>query len=516
MGSVLGKRFRAGALAVLGLTTCLAMSGVAVAQTKLRFVQQSAVQSLNQNVESTRTSARIAEEIVEAAVGTEMVDGKTMFVPKLASSWSQIDPKTWRFKVREGITFSNGEPLTSEAFVKTLAFWRALPGGKSAATFANIEINAVDEMTFDVVTKEENLSSLPAQMSYFVVFPPRYYEGLGEPADAEVAFGNNPVGTGPYMLDEWTKGVVIKLKENPGYWGEKPAIKEIEIRSVADAATRVSLLQSGAADVVGDIPINLYERVASMSGKKMVGAPSDVRVFVALNLNTAPTDNVLVRQAISHAIDRKSIIARLLRGHAQEANGLFLPGELGYDPDFSGYSYDPEKARSLLKEAGFEGPVPITLNYPIGTFDIDKQLAEVVQAQLQEVGFEVTMNGGPNQSLQPLWRKAGSSEGIYLYQMSPVYSDSNFLMNIAYFGPNSVYKAFGTDDELNAITAKAATAKTAEERQALYEQAQARAIGEMAVWVPLYVRELGYGMVEGFEWNPPASNRLNFSSAKFN
>ncbi|XHB98462.1 ABC transporter substrate-binding protein [Nitratireductor sp. ac15] len=444
-----------------------------------------------------------------------MVDGKYEFYPKLAESWSQVDARTWRFKVRPGVKFSNGEPLTAEAFAKTLEFWRAYPGGKSAATFANIDINVVDEMTFDVVTEKENLSSLPAQMTYFVVAPPRYHESLGEPAEAQVAFGNDPIGTGPYLLDEWQKGVVIKLKENPEYWGEKPTIKDIEIRSVSDPATRVSLLQSGAADVIGDIPVSLYDRIAAMDGKKMVGARSDVRVFLALNLSTAPTDNVLVRKAISYAIDRKLIIDRLLRGHAEETQGIFAPGELGYTADFSAYSYDPEKARALLKEAGFDGPVPITLNYPIGTFDIDQQLAEVIQAQLQEVGFEVAMKGGPNPSLQPLWRKPGSSEGIYLYQMSPVYPDSNFLMNTAYFGSGSVYRAFGTDEKLDEISHAAATAKEAEERQALYEKAQERAITELAMWVPLYIRELGYGMVEEFNWDPPASNRLNFSSVKF-
>jgi ABC-type transport system substrate-binding protein len=267
-------------------------------------------------------------------------------------------------------------------------------------------------------------------------------------------------------------------------------------------------------DIAAEVPAPLYSRIEAISGSRLITVPSNVRIFLALNLNTKPTDNQKVRQAINYAINRDGIVKGLLKGAGERINGLFLPGELGYDENFKGYPYDPEMARKLLAESGLPTPIPLTLNYTIGLWDVDKQLAEAIQAQLQEVGFDVSMKGGPSSSVQVNWRKPGASDGIYQFQFGPVYPDSNFLMNLVYFAPKSVYHAFGTDEHLTELATKGGSAPS-EERNAIYQEAQRYAIDDLAIWAPLYVRQLAYGVSDEVDWQPPSNNWLYLSTAKW-
>jgi peptide/nickel transport system substrate-binding protein len=515
-------RIRRRSLLTLPAFACLMLVGTslsAVAQGSgdrvLRLVQETEVQSLNQNVQSTRGAMRITNEIMETAIRATVQDGKLVLQPLLATEWNQVDETTWRFKIREGVKFTNGEPLTAEAFVKTQEFLKSYPVGASNSVFAYIsEMTALDDHTLQIKTSLPNLSSLPAQMSYFVVYPPAYRATLGMGQEGEVAFGNAPVGTGPYMLDEWQRGVSLKLKANPDYWGEQPDIKALDLRMVSDPATRVSMLQSGAVDIAAEVPPQLYSRVQAIAGTHLNTVPSDVRIFLGLNLNEAPTNNKLVRQAINYAINREGLIKGLLRGAGAPINGILVPGELGYNPDFKGYPYDPDMAKKLLAESGLTLPIPLTLNYTIGLWDADRQLAEAIQQQLTDVGFDITMLGGPNSTITPPWRKPGESKGIYQFQFSPVYPDTNFQVSAVYFGPKAAFAAWGSDPTLTAMADKAAAAPAAE-RDALYRAYEEYAMNEVVGWAPLYVRQLGFGVSDKIEWTPPSNNRLYLPTMKW-
>ncbi|WP_156096812.1 ABC transporter substrate-binding protein [Amycolatopsis jejuensis] len=505
-------------IAVLAITAVLAAAAVACgggpaasgrSKDSLVVVQQAAVQSLNNNIASQRSSSRITGEIMEAAVRITYRGATPVLEPGLAESWQQVDAKTWRFKVRPGVKFSNGEPLTAEAFAKSLDYYRQDPAGKVTIVLANLSIKAVDQMTFEVHTSTPDLGSLPAQLTWMLVFPPAYRGGM---TDAQ--FGNAPIGTGPYKLATWQKGVAIDLEANPDYWGQKPVVKRITIKSVPDAATRVGMIETGAADVVADVTPELAPRVQGIKDVKLEFAKSDSRAFLVLKTNQPPTDDLRVRQAINYAIDRKAIITTLFKGYADPLTGLFVEGESGFDPNFAGYSYDPAKAKALLAEAGKTG-IAIDLNYTIGTSVLDKEVAEALQGQLQAVGFKVNMKGGPFATLQPKWRDPAKSSGIYAMTFSPVYGDSSFLLNRAYFHPESVYGVWGTDKELTGLADQAVAKTDPAVRQQLYAQAQDRAIAQEAMWAPILVLKQGYALRADLDWNPPADSRFYFETAKF-
>lgn len=477
----------------------------------LIVVQQADIASLSTNIASQRTASRVAGEITEAAVKISFEGGEQKLVPGLAESWEQLDEHTWQFHVRPDVTFTNGEKLTAETFKTTLEQYREDPAGKVTTIMKNVEIEVVDPMTFNVITEEPNLGSLPVQMTWMGVLPTEYRASM-----TEAEFGDKPIGTGPYMLDEWQKGVALTLVSNPDYWGGEPEIRKITIQMVPDAATRVGMIETGAADLVADLTPDLSSRVENLSGIDVKWGAGDMRSLLVLNSNTAPTDNLLVRKAINHAVDKEALASTLFSGHATAIDGPLLQGELGYDPDFDGYDYDPEKAKQLLAEAGYEDGVAIDLNYTIGTSVQDQKVGEALQAMLEAVGFTVNMKGGEFATLQPTWREPGKSSGIYTMTFGPVYPDSSFLFNKAYFHPDAVYGTIwtATDEELTRISDQALTTSDQDERQKLYEQAARRVMDE-ALWVPMFNFQNGYAMVEGLDWEPVLDNRFYFEYASF-
>ena len=472
----------------------------------LTVVQAGDVPSLSPNIASQRAASRVSGEILEGAVKIKYVDGSPTLVPGLAESWSQTGPTTWEFKVRPNVTFTNGEKLTSKAFVDSLAQHRQDPAGKVSGVMKNIEIAAVDDMTFKVTTDSENLGSLPAQLTWLLIMPPEY---RGKMTDAE--FGNAPVGTGPYKLAKWDKGSAITLAANETYWGAKPAIKNIVIKTVPDHATAVGLLQTGAADVVTDVTPDLMERVRGISTAELVTAPTDFALFLVLSTASGPTKDLKVRQAINYAIDRQTILSKLYKDLADPLAGPITPGQVGYQKDFKSYDYNPDKAKALLAEAG-NPQVEIDLNYTIGSSVLDDKLGEVLQAQLQEVGFKVNMKGGPFAKLQPLWRDPTKSSGMYMMSFGPIYPDSSFLFKQAYFDKKAVYGTWGSDAKVSEYADKAVATVDPTERAKLFSDAQQAAM-DQALWAPILVLRQAVGVSKNLNWTPPADTRFYFEEA---
>lgn len=508
--------FTVASLALVGIAACSPTqesgSDPQGVRDSLVIAQSADIASLSMNIAPQRTASRVAGEITESAVKIAFEGDSTVLVPGLAESWKQIDDHTWRFQVRPGVTFTNGEKLTAETFKSTLDQYREDPAGKITLVFTNIEIEVVDPMTFDVITDEPNLGSLPAQLTSLAILPTEYRGSM-----TEANFGDAPIGTGPYMMDSWQKGISINLVANPDYWGGVPAIKEISVLIIPDAATRVGMLETGDADLIADVPPELSSRIESLPGKVVARANSDSRSMLVLNSNTAPTDDIRVRQAINYAVDREGLVESLFGGYATPIFGTMLEGELGYLSEFTGYPYSPEKAKSLLAEAGYpNGGVEIDLNYTIGSSLQDQKVAEALQSMLEEVGFKVNMKGGAFATLMPTWRKPGASSGIYATNTSVLYPDISFIFNKAYFHPESVYGSIWTKEipELTAVSDQALTTAEPAERQALYEQAQQIVMDE-AVWAPMFNFKNVYGMDAELQWSPVPDNRFYFENASF-
>ena len=308
------------------------------------------------------------------------VDGRV--TPLLAESWS-MDPdgKSYTFKLKRGVKFQDGESFDS-ADVK-FSFERAKDDKSTnkakKAVFDNIRrVDTPDAHT--VILTLDNAD-------------PNFLFRMGENTavilDAKSAAGTatKPVGTGPFTFDEWKKGTSVTLKKWPGYRDAKAVkLERVSFRFINDPAARVAALLAGDIDGVPRLDAPQAVKQLRSDPRFVVSVGSSAgKGILAINNRKKPFDDVRVRRALMHAIDRKAFIDGVLEGFGVPIGSHFAPTDAGY-VDLTGlYAYDPNKARALLKEAGVATPLNVTLTLPPPQYA--RKGGEVIAAQLAKVGI---------------------------------------------------------------------------------------------------------------------------------
>jgi peptide/nickel transport system substrate-binding protein len=325
---------------------------------------------------------------VAAHIYTPLVDrGPDLKLrPGLATKWEAVGDTVWRFTLREGVTFSNGEKLDAEAVKWNVE--RVLDPKTAARNkpwFAAItEVRVISPTVVEFVTKNA-YPDLPDQMSMFLLMPPKWTEQ------------NNPsvaaLGSGPYELVRFASGDRIELKARKDYWGEKPAFDNLTFRIIPEDASRIAALLTGDVDLITTFPTSELKRIKE-SGKADAGSITGTRgMFVKLNALKAPfKDNPKLWRALNLAIDRKAINDGLLDGLAEvSACQPLSPVYFGFNPDLKPVPYDPAQAKKLLAEAGFPNGLDIELEVPTGRYLLASDIAQVIASQLGEVGVRVKL-----------------------------------------------------------------------------------------------------------------------------
>jgi peptide/nickel transport system substrate-binding protein len=311
-------------------------------------------------------------------------------------------------------------------------------------------------------------------------------------------FSAKGIGTGPYRVESWTPGEAMELVRNPDYWGDAPYFDKVSYRPVPEAAVRSTELRSGGADIITQVPI---EEIAGLEepGLEVLRIPSLQSMRIHLNAGEAPFDDVRVRQAINYAIDRGTILETLLEGAGSLMGSPTPPGMFGYNPDVEPYPYDPEKARELLAEAGYEDGVDIRLQFTDGRYVRDRAIAEAITAQLAEVGI----NLDANLSEFSQWLEVFNSDGNGFM----VQSQEDNVMTL--FAPNFAsssesFKRYGySNPEVDALIEEGLVTLDEGEREAIYQQLN-QLLHDDAPWVYMWNAEDIYGIAEsvsGFEPN---------------
>jgi len=306
------------------------------------------------------------------------VDGRV--TPLLAQDWSESpDGRSYTFRLKKGVTFSDGKPLTADA-VK-FSFERAkADGSKNKAkkgVFDNIStISVVDPLTVILVLNQAD-PSMPFRLGENTAV-------ILHPASAEQA-ATAPVGTGPYVLESWKKGSSVTLVARKDA-RVKPAIQRVTFRFINDPAAQVAALLAG--DIDGMPRFGAPQALKQFQGDKrftvQIGSTAG-KGQLTINNKKKPFDDVRVRRAIMHAIDRQAFIDGVLEGLGRPIGSHFAPTDAGY-VDLTGvYPYDPEKAKALLKEAGVAMPLEVTLTLPPPQYA--RKGGEVVAAMLAKVGI---------------------------------------------------------------------------------------------------------------------------------
>lgn len=337
-------------------------------------------------------SSNIQSNLYETLVNR---DANGELVPGLAESWTQVDDLTWEFKLKTGVTFHDGEAFNAEA-VKT-SFDRLLDpevASPRAFLFEMVtEVKVVDESTIQFVT-EYPFSPLLAHLTHnggSIISPKSIEEDYAAmKADSSVkagsVIGTNPVGTGPFKFESWTPGTEIKLVKFAEYAGTPVHIDSVTFKVVPESATRVAELQSGYAHIIGAVEPGQVANVNTFDGASVLETASSSLTYLGFNTEKEPFNDPKVRQAISKAIDRPTLIDGIYEGFGIPAISPLAPGIFGYTEDVTSMAYNMDEAKALLAEAGYADGFKTT----IWTNDnpARQQVAIVLQEELKKLNIQ--------------------------------------------------------------------------------------------------------------------------------
>jgi peptide/nickel transport system substrate-binding protein len=316
-------------------------------------------------------------------------DNRGELHPALATSWELLDPTTTRFHLRQGVTFSDGVDFTADDVVFTIN--RVIDPKTAYAMLSRISqvtsATAVDKYTVDIKTKTV-FPTLLRGLSDIIIEPQHYYEKAG--ADA---FAAHPIGTGPFIFQEWVPGDHYTLTSNKNYWGGAPKFDKLVIRTIPDGSTRVASLVTGESQIIEEVPIDLIDQVDSSGTAKVDEISTTVGLVLTFDPTIKPFDNPKVREAFDYAIDKPLILKQILKGQGEILQGQVLTkGVLGWNPDLKARPYDPAKARKMLQDAGYDFNTPVPITTQNGKYVSDTDICNAVAGMLNQIGVKATVN----------------------------------------------------------------------------------------------------------------------------
>ena len=293
---------------------------------------------------------------VSLNVNRQMMDGLTArdnagkIVPNLAEKWEVLNDTTVRFHLRGGVKFHDGSAFSAEDVKYTLdhALDPKNAYGMLGRISAITEVKIVDPKTVDIVTAKP-FPTLPVALADILIEPKLYAEKAGAEGQRR-----KPVGTGPFEFTRYVPGDRIELKANPNYWAGKPSIDSVTLRSIPEAATRISSLLAGETQIVEEVPVDLVQQVEGSSALKVNSVNTSVGLVLTYDVTKPPFDNPKVREALDYAVDKDLILKEILKGKGEVLQGQLLTSNtFGYSSAVKARSFDPARAKKLLAEAGF-------------------------------------------------------------------------------------------------------------------------------------------------------------------
>ncbi|WEK13533.1 MAG: ABC transporter substrate-binding protein [Candidatus Microbacterium phytovorans] len=452
--------------------------------------------SLDPAFASDGESFRISRQIFEGLVGVE--PGTADPAPLLAESWEQSeDGLSYTFQLKEGVTFHDGSAFNGDAVcfnfdrqnnftgvaqsASMSYYWGALMRGYAdtgTSIYAGCEATSDTEVVISLTQPFAGFIpalSLPA----FAIQSPTALEeynadevgGTEEaPTQSEYATGH-PTGTGPFKFDSWEPGAEATVSVYDDYWGEQGQVEKVIFKVIGDTTARRQALESGSIDgfdLVAPADLGALED----AGFNLVNrAPFNV-LYLAFNQAAEGLDDIKVRQALTQAIDKDALISQVLPEGTVAATQFMPDSVIGWNPDVTTYDYDPEAAKALLAEAGYDesNPLEILFNYPVNIsrpyMPNPEQIFANLQSQLEAVGVKITAES--NEWGEYLDRmQGGSDHGIHLLGWTGDYNDPDNFVGV-FFGAETNEWGFDNPELFSALT-EARGLKTEEEQVPAYE-----------------------------------------------
>ena len=422
------------------------------------------------------------------------------FKPGLLTGWGWNDDRTkiW-LEVRDNAYWHDGSKVTPQDVVWSLERAGHPDTGNPImfvwSKVANFSIDG-NRITGDVVSFEPTLFKWMAFLTAYVL-PQKYYEEVG----AE-GFEAAPVGSGPYMVDQFERNSFVRLKRFDKYWGPQPQFETVIFKFVTDASSRVAEVESGSSDITIEIPYEEYDRLRAKEG--LVGQSTPVSDIGMIFLNDIEVmEDANVRKALAHAIDKNAIVEHLLRGYGVPIDTLQAPQYSAFDSSIT-VAHDPEKAKMLLAESGYstDNPVRFKIQTTRGFKPKDYEMIQAIVGMWRKVGAEAEIEVyeiAKHFELRALDTLAPAA----FYNWGNAIGDPSTSTGFAMFGP-SPHSTWDTDD-VDAMIGPLWGEPDEDKRIAGY-QAVDRHIAENAYVIPLlqFVQPIVHR--EGIEVTPHVAN----------
>lgn len=427
----------------------------------------------------------------------------------LATEWKWIDDKTLELKLREGVTFHNGDAFDADDVVATVNFVAKEENGVKTQRNVNWMESAekVDDFTVRIKTKTVFPAAIEFLSGPVSMYPADYYAEVGASG-----MGLKPVGTGPYKVVEVVPGQHFVLEKNENYHDSpkgQPSIGKIDIRTIPDVNTQIAELFSGSLDLIWQVPADQAEKLAEMGDQFTVSNESTMRVgYLAMdaagrsNMDPNPFKDIKVRQAVNYAIDRNALVDNLLKGKSKVIWTPCFPSQFGCDQNVTEYPYDPEKAKALLAEAG----------YPDG-FETefyayrDRAYAEAITSFLNAVGIKTDFKMLQYSALRELNMKG---EVPLTFQTWGSYSINDASAMVSQFFKHGSLDMTRDDQVLEWLDV-ADQSNDPETRKEYYTKALTR-ISDEAYWAPMFSYNTNYVTNKVVEYTPTADEVLRFTN----
>jgi peptide/nickel transport system substrate-binding protein len=420
-------------------------------------------------------------------------------VPDLATDWSvSKDGLTWTFNLRRDVKWQDGQPFTSSDVVYTFEniVLNTKVGANGSSRYADVtQVKANGPYQVQFILKKP-WSSLPTILAYYTkILPEHIFKGK-DPWKLTSFNKEHPIGTGPFEVTNYVPGQYIELQRNDNYFGGKPKIKKVIFHIIPDTNTQIAQVLSGSLSLVQVPDPTLVSKLQSDPNVELNMTMDNTWYWIALDLRQQRFQDVRVRQALEYAIDRNAIIKGVLKGYGQVATGPIAPVlSKWYDGNVQQYRYDPEKAKALLKEAGYTpGPdgilqkdgVPFVINMPTAQYGVLTPASELVQQYWKAIGVKVNLNVMDwNTYIQKTTVNA-QFDATLCWWHTPADPDQ-----YAYFASEAAGKGWNIpqyrNPELDQLFLKARAAATDSERKDALDKAQflmAKELPYLFLWYP--------------------------------
>lgn len=446
-------------------------------------------------------------------------------LPSLALSWKTLDEKTWEFKLRPNVVWSDGVPFTADDLVYSFERARKVPGSVAsyASSLRTVEsATAKDPLTLIIKTNIPNPELLTNIGAVHIVS-----RHVGEKASTEdYNAGRAAIGTGPYVLTSWTPGDRAVFARNDKFWGPKPTWEKVTYRYINNAAARTAALLAGDVDVIDKVSASDVARLRKTPNISVYPYPGLRVLLVQPSFRKGPnefiTDNVgkqlpenplldvRVRRALNIAINRKTLIDRVMQGTATEANQWMPANTFGYNPDVKDIAYDPTAAKKLLADAGFPEGFKLTVHVPGDRYPLGAETLQAVAQFWSRIGVKTNLEVVPWSVYSARANKNefaisivawGNGTGEAAYGLQNVFATADAKKGLG----NSNWGHYSSVDVDKAL--EAATVEFNTERRAAILRHSVKLVTDDVAAIPLFHYQNIWAAKKGLKVEPYISDR---------